>query len=79
MQGTMSENLYEALKKMQIRSTLQLPRRSANLWSDMTKLRLCNAESAFEISIQQGISKQRYVMQTEGNPITAIDRMKSNP
>jgi hypothetical protein len=79
MQGTMSKNLYEALMKMQIRGTLQLPRRSANLWSDMTKLRLCKAESAYEISIQQGISKQRYGIQTEGNPITAIDRMKSNP
>jgi hypothetical protein len=79
MQGTMSKNLYEALKKMQIRSTLKLPRRSANLWSDMTKLRLCNAESAFEISIQQGISKQRYGMQTGGNPTSAIGGMKSNP
>jgi hypothetical protein len=51
MQGTMSNNLCEALRKMQIRGKRQIPPGgSANLWSDMANPRLCEDESVFEIS-----------------------------
>ena len=77
MQGTMSKNLCEAPRTMQIRSTPQLPRRSANLWSDMDTPRLCEEESVLEISRALTISKRRYGMEAEGSPISEIDRMKS--
>ena len=76
MRGTMSNKPCEALRTMQIRSTSQLPRRSANLWSDMANPRLCEDESVCEISIFRSISKRRYGMETGGNPVV-LYRMKS--
>lgn len=67
MQGTMSNNLCEALRIRQIRSTSQLPRRSAYLRSDMVTPRLCEEESVLEVSIGRNISKRRYGMETEGS------------
>ena len=52
MQGTMSNNLCEALRKMQIRSERRtLPRRSANLRLGMATSRSFERESVFEVSI----------------------------
>ncbi len=79
MQGTMSKNLCEALRTMQIRSERRtLPRRSANLWSDMANPRWCKDKSVFEISIPATISKRRYGMEVEGNSASYDGRMKSN-
>jgi len=68
MQGTMSNNLCEALREMQIRGERQTPpRRSANLWSGMVNPRLCKDESVYETSPIATISKWRYGMRkTEG-------------
>jgi hypothetical protein len=69
MQGTMSDNLCEALRKTQIRSECRtLPRRSANLWSGMANPRLCEDEPVLEVSIFLSTSKRQYGMETEGNP-----------
>lgn len=79
MQGTMSKNLCEALRIMQIRSERRtLPRRSANLWSEMATLRWFEEESVYEISKSATISKRRYGIEIEGNPTFRFGRMKSN-
>ena len=78
MRGKMSNNLCEAWVKRRVRDTSQLPRRLAYLWLDMVTPRLCKGESVFEASIFATISKRRYGMETEGNPIGHCDRMKSN-
>jgi hypothetical protein len=78
MQWIMSKKLCEAPRKMSIRDTSQLPRRSANLWSGMVNPRLCEGESVRETSIYNGISKRRYGMQMEGNSTATPRRVKSS-
>jgi hypothetical protein len=79
MQGTMSENLCEAPREMRIRGERRTPPRwSANLWLDMANPRLCEDESTFEASQCRHISKRRYELQTEGNPILHSCGMKSS-
>ncbi|MHC4752496.1 MAG: hypothetical protein ACYTFW_21820 [Planctomycetota bacterium] len=77
MQGTKSDSLCEALRIMQIRSTPQLPRRSANLWLDMVKPKLCEVESALEVSTLSLTSKRRYGVKVEGNFVGVHNGMKS--
>jgi len=77
VRGKTSNNLCEAWVKRRVRDTSQLPRRLAYLWLDMVTPRLCKGESVFEASIFATISKRRYGMETEGNPIGHCDRMKS--
>jgi len=78
MQGKMSNNLCEALRKMQIRSKRwMLPRRSANLWLEMVKSRLCEIESVLETSRRRSNSKQRYGLQAEGNHTILSGMMKA--
>jgi hypothetical protein len=69
MQGTMSENLCEALMKMPIRAERRTaPRWSANLWLNMANPRLCKDKSMCETSKCRPISKRRYGMEAEGSP-----------
>jgi len=78
MQGTRSNNLCEALRKMQIRCQRRRQSRgSANLWLDKVKSRLCKIESVFDASRMASVSKRRYGTQREGNPIILFDRVKS--
>ena len=44
----------------------------------MVKLRQCEVESVFEMSLPQDISKRRYGVETKGNSMVVRDRMKSN-
>lgn len=78
MQGIMSKNLCEALRKTQIRSTSQLPRGSANLWSDMVNPRSCEDESVLETSTSMSTSKRRYGVEVEGNPEAQFIGVKSD-
>jgi hypothetical protein len=44
----------------------------------MANPRLCEDKSAFEVSTIWFISKRRYGMKAEGNPVAGLDRVKSN-
>ena len=77
MQWKMSKKLYGAWVKRRVRVTPQTPRRLAYLWMDMIKPKLFEVESVFETPIFPIISKRRYGMKAEGNPVFHLDRMKS--
>ena len=79
MRETMSNNLCEAPRKMQIRDECRTsPRWSANLWLDRVKLKLWKVESVCEASKCITISKRQYGMETDGKPVGCHDRLKSN-
>ena len=73
----MSKNLCEAWVKRRVRDTSQSPRWLAYLWLNMATPRWCEEESTLEFSKLQTISKRRYGMETEGNPVMPPNGMKS--
>ena len=72
--GSQSKNLCEAWVERRIRDTSQSPGWFAYLWLGKAT---SAKESMFDVSIATIISKRRYGMKAEGNPVFHLDRMKS--